>query len=119
MAITLDIPEVENVIDPRNIRSIKQNPLDVSNLSSFSKDEGRILENFSQRSRKWDDDLLEISETFIPSFPSDEEVIGIITMEDVIEELLQVSNISCTSLLCHIPLAKYYFIVLLESVAYF
>jgi hypothetical protein len=51
-------------------------------------------ETQSQRNRKWErttqDDFLEINEEFIPSFPQDEEVVGIITMEDVIEELLQV-----------------------------
>jgi hypothetical protein len=57
------------------------------------KDEGGV-ESQSQRNRKWErttqDDFLEINEEFIPSFPQDEEVVGIITMEDVIEELLQV-----------------------------
>ena len=51
-----------------------------------------------QRSRKsergWErspDCVLDIGKTAaIPSFSSDEEVTGIITMEDVIEELLQV-----------------------------
>ena len=97
IAIKLDVPEVENVADSRNL-CCKQNPLHGSCLSISRKDEGRT-ENLSQRSRKWDDDLLEISERFIPSFPLDEEVIGIITMEDVIEELLQVS-ILCIIAVC-------------------
>lgn len=51
-----------------------------------------------QRSRKWErgweyspDYVLDIQKTTaIPSFSTDEEVTGVITLEDVIEELLQV-----------------------------
>lgn len=34
--------------------------------------------------------ILDIESAAIPEFPSNEEVVGVITMEDVIEELLQV-----------------------------
>ena len=55
----------------------------------------------TQRSRKWErgwehspDYVLDIQKTAaIPSFSSDEEVTGVITMEDVIEELLQVFSL--------------------------
>lgn len=53
-----------------------------------------------QRSKKWErspDNVLDIEKTAaIHSFSSDEEVTGLITMEDVIEELLQVGPIYFT-----------------------
>lgn len=46
------------------------------------------------RSKKWTkemySDILQIDENPLPTLPEEEEVVGIITMEDVIEELLQV-----------------------------
>ncbi|KAG9455313.1 hypothetical protein H6P81_008217 [Aristolochia fimbriata] len=45
------------------------------------------------RTRKWDrgsyDNIIDFNLTPLPSYPPDEEVLGIITMEDVMEELLQ------------------------------
>ncbi|XP_041991183.1 DUF21 domain-containing protein At4g33700-like isoform X3 [Salvia splendens] len=45
------------------------------------------------RSKKWtknmDSDILQIDENPLPTLPEQEEAVGIITMEDVIEELLQ------------------------------
>jgi len=50
----------------------------------------------SSRSKKWSQniysDILEIDGNSIPKLPEKEEAVGIITMEDVIEELLQVIN---------------------------
>ena len=50
--------------------------------------------NRGSRSRKWsknmDSDILEIDGSPLPNIPEEEEAVGIITMEDVIEELLQV-----------------------------
>lgn len=46
------------------------------------------------RSKKWTkdmySDILQIDENPLPTLPEEEEVVGIITMEDLIEELLQV-----------------------------
>jgi metal transporter CNNM len=51
----------------------------------------------SSRSRKWTknmySDILEIDGSPLPNIPKEEEAVGIITMEDVIEELLQVLTI--------------------------
>ncbi|CAI0453620.1 unnamed protein product [Linum tenue] len=51
----------------------------------------------ASRSRKWnkevDSDILEIDGKPLPTLPEEEEAVGIITMEDVIEELLQVEEI--------------------------
>lgn len=50
----------------------------------------------SFRSKKWNkdmySDILEIDGKPLPKLPEEEEAVGIITMEDVIEELLQVIN---------------------------
>lgn len=46
------------------------------------------------RGKKWSknmySDILDIDGSPLPSIPEEEEAVGIITMEDVIEELLQV-----------------------------
>lgn len=51
----------------------------------------------SSRSKRWSRDgsmnILEINDNPLPVVNEDEEAIGIITMEDVIEELLQVTHI--------------------------
>lgn len=88
MAVAVDIPETEELSNTGNSVPMKRNRAAVSVLRRDS--EG----GSSQRGKKWERtgqaDLLDIGEVFTPSFPQDEEVIGIITMEDVIEELLQV-----------------------------
>jgi metal transporter CNNM len=45
---------------------------------------------FKKRHRGCSFCILDIESAAIPEFPSNEEVVGVITMEDVIEELLQV-----------------------------
>lgn len=54
------------------------------------------LKKGSPQSRKWSknmySDILEIDWNSIPKLPEKEAAVGIITMEDVIEELLQVLN---------------------------
>ena len=50
--------------------------------------------NTGSRSRKWSkdqSDVLQVHDEPLPTLSEDEEAVGIITMEDVIEELLQVS----------------------------
>ena len=53
----------------------------------------------SSRSKKWtkdlDSDILHLNGNPLPKLPEEEEAVGIITMEDVIEELLQVSVMFC------------------------
>lgn len=48
------------------------------------------------QSRKWSEnmysDILEIEGNSLPKLPEKEEAVGIVTMEDVIQELLQVLN---------------------------
>lgn len=46
---------------------------------------------FKKRHRGCSYCILDIENAPIPQFPSNEEVVGVITMEDVIEELLQVN----------------------------
>lgn len=49
------------------------------------------------RSKKWSknmySDILEIDGSSLPRLPEEEEAVGVITMEDVIEELLQVATV--------------------------
>eukprot|EP01018_Ginkgo_biloba_P015242 Gb_32197 [translate_table: standard] len=49
------------------------------------------------RSKKWShnlaDDILQIADEPLPMFAEDEEVVGIITLEDVIEEILQMPTV--------------------------
>ncbi|KAF6147135.1 hypothetical protein GIB67_036854 [Kingdonia uniflora] len=48
-----------------------------------------IVKDVKARSKKWDRDILQIDEYPLPKLAEEEETVGIITMEDVIEELLQ------------------------------
>ncbi|KAG0625982.1 hypothetical protein M758_2G093500 [Ceratodon purpureus] len=54
---------------------------------------GQLLSQRTAPSKKWvnsvDRDVLEIRDGSLPRYANDEEVVGIITMEDLIEELLQ------------------------------
>jgi metal transporter CNNM len=56
-------------------------------------EENRGGQLLGQRTKKWEQtgarNVLEIGDETLNSFPNDEEVVGIITMEDLIEELLQ------------------------------
>jgi metal transporter CNNM len=64
------------------------------------------------RSKKWSkdmySDILQIDGNPLPKLPEEEEAVGIITMEDVIEELLQVQVI----IFCLINFQRYcYFLI--------
>ncbi|CAM6074376.1 unnamed protein product [Sphagnum tenellum] len=82
----------------RRLGSQKHPPRNFDSNSSkdpvVKSDEGSAAGHFlSQRTKKWEQtgtrNVLEIGDETLTSFPNDEEVIGIITMEDLIEELLQ------------------------------
>ncbi|CAM6025243.1 unnamed protein product [Sphagnum balticum] len=80
----------------RRLGSQKHPPrnFDYNSSKVIKSEEGSAAGHFfSQRSKKWEQtgtrNVLEIGDETLTSFSNDEEVIGIITMEDVIEELLQ------------------------------
>ncbi|KAI3972675.1 hypothetical protein MKX01_019333 [Papaver californicum] len=47
------------------------------------------METQKAKTKKWDTDVLEIDDNPLPTLADEEEAVGIISMEDVIEELLQ------------------------------
>lgn len=61
---------------------------------SYPNNSSRHQYRFSSRSKKWPkdmySDILQIDGNPLPKLSEEEEAVGIITMEDVIEELLQV-----------------------------
>lgn len=63
-------------------------------LKSFPSSGGNNSYRGGSRSKKWAkeiySDILQIDGESLPKLPDEEEAVGIITMEDVIEELLQV-----------------------------
>ena len=67
------------------------------------------------RSKKWTkdmySDILQIDGNPLPKLPEEEEAVGIITMEDVIEELLQVQGATATKPFYRLHLLPYLFII--------
>ncbi|GKV04846.1 hypothetical protein SLEP1_g16948 [Rubroshorea leprosula] len=66
-----------------------QTPAPSSDGGQQMKKSPPITPAFKKRHRGCSDCILDIENAPIPEFPSNEEVVGVITMEDVIEELLQ------------------------------
>lgn len=65
-----------------------------SSLPNGGNNSARRIRNRSRMSSKdMYADILRIDENDLPNIPDDEEVVGIITMEDIIEELLQVKSL--------------------------
>ncbi|RRT51606.1 hypothetical protein BHE74_00045275 [Ensete ventricosum] len=64
-------------------------PVKRSNMEKHGDSRSQIKK--SERGRH--DNILDVNSDTLPSYSIDEEVVGIITMEDVMEELLQVENL--------------------------
>ncbi|CAI0383046.1 unnamed protein product [Linum tenue] len=68
--------------------TVAENPtVDIS--QSNRNNSPQVIPSFKKRHRGCSYCILDIENGSIPEFPSNEEVVGVITMEDVIEELLQ------------------------------
>nr|GMD05177.1 DUF21 domain-containing protein At4g33700-like [Ipomoea batatas] len=91
---TLDVvPELKVDIDGEKTplhKSLKTKQRSLQKLKSFPNTGSNSFK--ATRSKKWKDmyaDILPMDGNPLPKLPEEEEVVGIITMEDVIEELLQ------------------------------
>ena len=87
--------EVSIAIDEKNNEKVMKNlPPPLRRWKSYPNTQN--TSNRGSRPKKWSkdqSDVLQIHEEPLPTFSEDEEAVGIITMEDVIEELLQVSGL--------------------------
>ena len=86
--------EVSIAIDEKNNEKVVKNlPPPLRRWKSYPNTQN--VSNRGSRPKKWSkdqSDVLQIHEEPLPTLSEDEEAVGIITMEDVIEELLQVSG---------------------------
>ncbi|XP_031131179.1 DUF21 domain-containing protein At2g14520-like [Ipomoea triloba] len=87
------VPELKVDIDGEKTplhKSLKTKQRSLQKLKSFPNTGSNSFK--ATRSKKWKDmyaDILPMDGNPLPKLPEEEEVVGIITMEDVIEELLQ------------------------------
>lgn len=82
--------EIHDERHPQGKTSKTEKPF--KKLKSLSK-EGKLRRGFSKskkRSKDFESDFLQINEDPLPKLTEEGEAVGIITLEDVIEELLQV-----------------------------
>jgi hypothetical protein len=86
--------DVTIAIDEKNNEKVVKNlPPPLRRWKSYPNTQN--VSNRGSRPKKWSkdqSDVLQIHEEPLPTLSEDEEAVGIITMEDVIEELLQVSG---------------------------
>lgn len=101
---TLLVVEVDAVKDvrvdidgekPSPDQNVKKPKIPLQKWKSFPNTGSNSFKG-TPRSKKWTknmySDILQIDENPLPTLPEEEEAVGIITMEDVIEELLQVRD---------------------------
>lgn len=92
--------EVSVAIDDKNSEKVVKNlPQPLRRWKSYPNTQN--ASNRGNRPKKWSkdqSDVLQVHKEPLPTLSEDEEAVGIITMEDVIEELLQVSGLRISKL---------------------
>ncbi|GER43290.1 CBS domain-containing family protein, partial [Striga asiatica] len=87
--VRVDIDGEKNSLD----KSVKTNKRPLQKWKSFPNNGSKSFKGGTPRSKKWTknmySDILQIDGSPLPKLPEEEEAVGVITMEDVIEELLQ------------------------------
>lgn len=85
--------------DKNNEKVVKNLPPPLQRWKSYPNTQN--TSNRGNRPKKWSKDqadVLQVHKEPLPTLSEDEEAVGIITMEDVIEELLQVSGLQNSKL---------------------
>lgn len=79
-----------------SLDKLAKNKRPLQKWKSFPNSGSNSVKGSTPRSKKWTkemySDILHIDGSPLPKLPEEEEAVGIITMEDVIEELLQVRS---------------------------